>query len=124
MDEPPTIRGFQFQEESVASEIDLAARFGEPLWVPAEWPASHNPPEFLVLRPPPGESEDDNVRPSYQLRSVTDGTLLVVHGSRRRPGNLESGLILLQGERFETWSRPEDRESHIVVRAPVWDPVT
>ena len=123
MAEPPTVTGFQYREEPVASEVDLANRFGEPVWVPAEWPVGLNPPEFLYMFPPPGESHGDahHFRSNYQLRSVTDGQLLVVDGHRRRPGNLESSLLPLEGERFETWTRPADRSPHIVVRAPVWD---
>jgi hypothetical protein len=110
-------------EEAVSSDIDLADRFGEPVWVPAEWPEGHNRSEFLVMLPPPGESDDNgnDFRSHYQLRSITEGALLVVSGHRRRQGNLESGLLPLEDESFETWTRPPDRTPHIVVRAPVWD---
>jgi hypothetical protein len=119
----PTVAGFQFREEAVSSELDLADRFGEPVWVPAEWPEGHNRSEFLVMLPPPAEWDDtgNDFRSHYQLRSITDGVLLVVSGHRRRPGNLESGLLPLEGEPFETWTRPPDRRPHIVVRASVWD---
>ena len=124
MVEPPTVTGFQFREEPVASEADLADRLGEAVWVPAEWPADLPPPEVLLMLPPPGQSHDDStyqLRSHYQLRSMTDAQLLVVSGHRRRPGNLESGLRPLEGERFETLARPEGQRPHIVVRAPVWD---
>jgi hypothetical protein len=120
MAERPTIRVFQYQEDPVGSQVDLATRFGEAVWVPAEWPAGHNPPEVLVLVVPDGGWGYDD----YQLRSITEGELLVVHGHRRRPGNLgnlESGLLSLEGERFETLSRPADQSPHIVVRTPKWD---
>jgi hypothetical protein len=121
--EPPTVTGFQFREEPVASEADLADRLGEAVWVPGEWPVDLNPPEVLLMLPPPGQSHDDtsHLRSHYQLRSMTDGQLLVVSGHRRRPGNLESGLRSLEGERFETLTRPAEQIPHIVVRAPVWD---
>ena len=123
MVEPPTVTGFQFREEQVASVADLADRFGEPVWVPAEWPVDLNPPQILLMLPPPGQSHGDtyHLRSHYQLRSMTDGQLLVVSGHRRRPGNLESGLRPLEGEGFETLARPADQRPHIVVRAPVWD---
>lgn len=123
MAEPPTVSGFQFREDPVASEVDLADRLGEPIWVPAEWPVRHNPPELLVMLPRHFESGDsaNDFRAHYQLRSLTAGELLVVSGHRRRPGNLESGLLALEGETFETWTRPADQAPHIVVRAPVWD---
>ena len=123
MVEPPTVTGFQFREEPVASEADLADRLGEAVWVPAEWPVDLNPPEILLMLPPPGQSHDDtyHLRSHYQLRSMTDGQLLVVSGHRRRPGHLESGLRPLEGERFETLTRPADQRPHIVVLAPVWD---
>ena len=84
---------------------------------------SHKSPELLVLLPPHIESGDsaNDFRAHYQLRSLTDGELLVVSGHRRRPGNLESGLLELEGEPFETWTRPADQAPHIVVRPPVWD---
>jgi len=121
--ESPTVTGFQFREEPVASEADLADRLGDAVWVPAEWPPDQNPPEILLMLPPPGQSQDDthDLRSHYQLRSMTDGQLLVVSGHRRRPGNLESGLRPLEGELFETLTRPPDQRPHIVVRAPVWD---
>ena len=123
MVEPPTVTGFQFREEPVASEADLADRLGEAVWVPAEWPADQNPPEIMLMLPPAGQSQNDtqHLRSHYQLRSITDGQLLVVTGHRRRPGNLESGLRPLEGEQFETLTRPPDKRPHIVVRAPVWD---
>ena len=46
---------------------------------------------------------------------------MVVHGHRRQPGNLESGLRSLEGERFEILTRPDDQPVHMVVRAPVFD---
>lgn len=58
MAEPPTVSGFQFREDPVASKVDLADRLGEPIWVPAEWPVRHNPPELLVMLPPHFESGD------------------------------------------------------------------
>lgn len=122
MSEPPTVSGFEYRE-SLSSEIDLANRFGEPVWAPAEWPVGLNPPEFLFMLLPPGESRENvrHFRLNYQLRSMTDGQLLVVSGHRRRAGNLESGLLPLDEERFETWTCPPDQSPHIVVRAPVWD---
>jgi hypothetical protein len=121
--EPPTITGFQFREETVASGFELADRFGEPVWVPAEWPVGLNPPQLLFMSLPPGGSHDDahHFRSHYQLRSITDGQLLVVSGHRRRPGNLEHALLPLEGERFETWTRPVGQKPHIVIRAPLWD---
>jgi hypothetical protein len=121
--EPPTVTGFQYREEPVASEVELADRLGEAVWVPAEWPVALNPPEILLMLPPPGQIHDDtaHLRSHYQLRSMTNGQLLVVSGHRRRPGNLESGLRPLEGEQFETLSRPADQRPHILVRAPVWD---
>jgi hypothetical protein len=75
------------------------------------------------MLPPHIESGDsaNDFRPHYQLRSLSDRELLVVSGHRRRPGNLESGLLALEGETFETWARPADQAPHIVVRPPVWD---
>ena len=70
----------------------------------------------MLVVPDGGWGDDD-----YQLRSITGGELLVVHGHRGRPGNLESGLRPLVGERFETLTRPADQDPHIVVRAPKWD---
>jgi hypothetical protein len=67
-----------------------------------------------------GDTAND-FRAHYQLRSLLDGELLVVSGHRRRPRNLENGLLALEGETFETWTRPVDRTPHIVVHAPVWD---
>jgi hypothetical protein len=121
--EPPTITGFQFREEPVGSEADLADRLGEAVWVPGEWPVDLNPPEILLMLPPSVHSHDETYRlgSHYQLRSMTNGELLVVSGYRRRPGNLESGLRPLEGERFETLTRPADQRPHIVVLAPVWD---
>ena len=111
----PTVTGFQFREEAVASEIDLIDRFGEPVWVPAEWPEGHNRPEFLVMLPPPAEPDDNSkdFRSHYQLRSITDGELLIVSGHRRRPGDLEDGLLPMEDEPFETWTRPPDRRPHM-----------
>jgi len=83
------------------------------------WPVDLNPPEYLLMLPPTGDAHD--VRSSYQLRSMTDGRLLLVSGHRRRPGHLESGLIPLEGEQFVTLTRAADQPPHIVVRAPVWD---
>lgn len=102
----------------------MADRLGEAVLVPAEWPADLPAPEVLLMLPPLGQSHDDStyhLRSHYQLRSMTDARLLVVSGHRRRPGNLESDLLLLEGERFETLTRPADQRPHIVVRAPVWD---
>jgi len=118
--ERPTITGFQYQEEPVASELDLANWFGEPVWVPAQWPVDLNPPEYLLMLPPTGRDAHD-FRSAYQLRSMTDGRLLVVSGHRRRPGHLESGLVPLEGEQFVILTRAADQPPHIVVRAPVWE---
>jgi hypothetical protein len=75
------------------------------------------------MLPPFNESGDNanHFRSHYLLRSTTDEELLVVSGHRQRPGNLESGLLPLEREKFETWTRPADQEPHIVVRLPVWD---
>ena len=123
MVEPPTVTVFEFREGPVASEADLADRLGEPVWVPAGWPVDLSPPEILLMLAPPGQSHGDtyHLRSHYQLRSMTDDQLLVVSGHRRRPGNLESGLRPLEGERFETLTRPADQRPHIDVLAPVWD---
>jgi len=117
--ERPTITGFQYLEEPVASELDLGNRLGEPVWVPAQWPVDLNCPEHLLMLVPGQDAHD--VRSHYQLRSMTDGRLLVVAGHRRRPGHLESGLVLLEGERFVTLTRAAGQPPHVVVRAPVWD---
>jgi hypothetical protein len=71
------------------------------------------------MLPPTWDAHD--LRSAYQLRSMTDGRLLLVSGHRRRPGHLESGLIPLEGEQFVTLTRAADQPPHIVVRAPVWD---
>jgi len=118
--ERPTITGFQYREEPLASELDLANRLGEPVWVPAEWPVDLNPPEYLLMLPPT-DSDAHDLRSHYQLRSMTDGQLLVVSGHRWRQGHLESGLLPVEGEQFVTLTRPTDQPPHIVVRAPVWD---
>ena len=120
MPERPTVTGFQYREEPVDTEIELANRLGEPVWVPAQWPVDLDPPEYLLMFPPTGRDAHD-LRSHYQLRSTTDGRLLVVSGHRRRPGHLESGLVPLEGERFETLTLAADQPPHIVVRAPVWD---
>jgi hypothetical protein len=121
--ESPTVTGFQFREEPVAWVAELADRLGDRVWVPAEWPLTQDPPEILLMLPPTAQSHDDthHLRSHYQLRSMTDGQRLVVSGHRRRKGNLESGLRPLEGERFETLTRPEGQRPHIVVRAPAWD---
>jgi hypothetical protein len=118
--ERPTITGFQYREEPLASELDLANRLGEPVWMPAQWPVDLTPPEYLLMLHPTGQDAHD-LRSHYQLRSMTDGRLLVVSGHRRRPGHLESGLVLLERERFETLTRAAGQPPHVVVRAPVWD---
>jgi hypothetical protein len=86
--EPPTVSGFQFREDPVASEVDPADRLGEPIWVPAEWPVRHNPPELLVMLPPHIESGGmaNDFRSHYRLRSLSDGELLVVSGHAVAPG--------------------------------------
>jgi hypothetical protein len=118
----PIVHVALFSQENIASEVELAARVGGPKW-PRVWPDGHNLPELLCMFRPLDESYDEtrHARPDYQLRSITDGLLLVVTGHRRSSGNLEGGLLLLEGERFETWSRPGKQNPHIVVRAPVWD---
>ena len=120
MPEQPTITGFQYHEEPVASELDLANWFGEPVWAPAQWPVDLNPPEYLLMLPPT-DSDAHDLRSHYQLRSITDDHLLVVLGHRRQQGHLESGLLPVEGEQFVTLTRPADQPPHIVVRAPVWD---
>jgi hypothetical protein len=62
-------------------------------------------------------------RRHYQLRGVdAEDRLLVVIGNWFIPGsNLESGLRPVEGERFETWSRPMDQPPHVVVRIPPLD---
>ncbi len=121
MPERPTISGFQYREEPLASELDLANRLGEPVWVPAEWPVDLNPPEYHLMLPPT-DSDSHDLRSHYQLRSITDGHLLLVSSHRRRQGeHLESGLLPVDGEQFVTLTRPADQPPHVVVRAPVWD---
>src|ERR1700733_1042476 len=120
MPERPTITGFQYREEPLASELDLANWFGEPVWVPAQWPVDVTSPAYLLMLHPTGQDAHD-LRSHYQLRSITDDRLLVVSGHRRRPGHLESGLVPLDGEQFVTMTRGADQPPHIVVRAPVWD---
>lgn len=123
MPELPTTHGFEFRQEPVASEVDLADRFGEPVWVPARWPDGYDRPEYLLLIPPPDESDVDGWLSWYMLLSTGEGgELLEVSGDRRPPGrNLEAGLLPLEGERFETWTRPAAQSPHIVVCTPVWD---
>src|SRR5580704_6842344 len=72
------------------------------------------------MLPPTGRDAHD-LRSHYQLRSITDGRLLLVSGHRRQQGHLESGLIPLEGDQFVTLTRAADQPPHIVVRAPVWD---
>ena len=121
MAERPTITGFQYREEPLASELDLANRLGEPVWVPAEWPVDLNLPEYHLMLPPT-DSDAYDLRSHYQLRSRTDGQLLLVSGNRRRQGqHLESGLLPVEGEQFVTLTRPAGQPPHVVVRAPVWD---
>jgi hypothetical protein len=121
----PTTHGFEFRQERVASEVDLADWFGEPVWVPAKWPGGYERPELLILHPPPGESDVNGWLSCYMLlsdRGKSGGELLEVFGSRRPPvRNLEAGLLPVEGERLETWTRPAHQTPHIVVCAPVWD---
>jgi len=112
---------FQYREERLASELDLANRLGEPVWVPAQWPVDLNPPEYILMLPPT-DSDAHDLRSHYQLRSITDGHLLLVSSHRRRQGeHLESGLLPVERERFVTLTRPAGQPPHIVVRAPAWD---
>lgn len=99
MAELPTTHGFEFRQEPVGSEVDLADRFGEPVWVPAQWPDGYDRPECLILIPPPDESDVDDRLSWYMLVSTRDGgELLEVSGARCPPGrNLEGGLLLLEG---------------------------
>jgi hypothetical protein len=91
------------------------------VWVPAKWPVDLNPPEYLLMLSPT-DSDADNLRFHYQLRSITDGRLLLVSSHRRRQGeHLESGLLPVEGEQFVTLTRPAGQPPHVVVRAPVWD---
>jgi hypothetical protein len=103
---------------------DFSNRMEEPVWVPAKWPDGYNSPEYLLLVPPPGESVGASIKETgmYQLRSIKDDDQFDVTGSWRSPvRNLGGGLLLLEGERFETWTRPTGQRPHIVVCAPVWD---
>ena len=67
MPELPTTHGFEFRQEPVASGADLADRFGEPVWVPARWPDGYDRPEYLLLIPPPDESDVDGWLSWYML---------------------------------------------------------
>lgn len=121
--ELPTTRGFEFRQEPVDSEGDVADWFGESVWVPAQWLDGYDRPDVLILHPPPDEPDVNGWLSCYMLLSNGDGgELLEVFGSRRPPGrNLEAGLLPLEGERFETWARPADQSPVIVACTPAWD---
>ena len=56
------------------------------------------------------------------LSNGNGGELLEIVGSRRPPGrNLAAGLVPLEGQRFQSWTRPADQSPQIVACAPVWD---
>ena len=67
---------------------------------------------------------EENLRSHYQLRSMTDGRLLLVSGHRRWPGHLESSLLPLEGEQLVILTRAADQPPQIVVRAPVEEAAT
>jgi hypothetical protein len=101
----------------VESAVQLASQLDEPVWVPSQWPASVSGPEYVLMLHPA-----DGRRNGYQLRGFDEGgRLLIVHGHRRQPGHLESGLLAIEGELFVTLARPEGQPVHIVIRAPVFD---
>ena len=113
----PTVRQFERSQEVVATALDLVRRLGEPIWVPAAWPPEVGGPDHILLLAPMRSRRTD-----YQLRGFNEeGHILIVHGHFRSPGNLESGLVPVDGERFETLTRPSDQPPHVVIRTPTID---